>query len=171
MTLAFTTATNFLGFQVSDLTTGRVLYTVPVSGYQIPANFPLSTPSHGISLSPDEKEIWVMDAANSFLHVFDVSGLPGNAPRQIADLSLSRPMSGGETPCLYDCDRDGWVQHTRDGRFVIAGDTGDVFDAMTKALAIQLDPLFNTRKHLEIDWNNGIPIATTSRHGLGYVTQ
>lgn len=50
-TLAFTTATNFLGFQVSSITTGQVLYTVPITGFTSPAGY---NPSHGISLSPDE---------------------------------------------------------------------------------------------------------------------
>ena len=63
-TLAFTTSTNVLGFQVSSITTGKVLYTVPIKGFTAP---PESNPSHGISLSPDEKEIYVMDSANSYL--------------------------------------------------------------------------------------------------------
>src|SRR5207253_2570330 len=32
-----------------------------------------------------------------------------------------------------------------------------------------LPALKNTRKMLEIDWQNGRPIATTTRYGLGYV--
>src|SRR5207253_10818220 len=75
-TLAYTTATAFLGFQVSDIASGQVLYTAPIAGFSIPQGFQPSTPSHGISLSPDEREIWVMDAANSYVHVFDVSGVP-----------------------------------------------------------------------------------------------
>src|SRR5262249_5199873 len=61
-TLAFTTATGFLGFQVSSITTGQVLYTVPVSGPfpYTPGQPGPSSPSHGISISPDEKELWVI---------------------------------------------------------------------------------------------------------------
>ncbi len=169
-TLAFTTATGFLGFQVSDINAGQVLYTVPIAGFSVPSSFPASIPSHGISLSPDEREIWVMDAANSYVHVFDVTGLPGSAPRQVADLPLTRPMTSLESPCNYDCLRDGWVQHSRDGRFVFIGDSGDVFDTATRKSVINLDPLYNTRKHLEIDWQNGVPVFSTGRQGLGYVT-
>ena len=71
-TLAFTTASAFLGFQMSDLTTGKVLYTVGVPGFRVAPSFSLSTPSHGISLSPDEREVYLVDAANGFVHVFDV---------------------------------------------------------------------------------------------------
>lgn len=170
-TLAFTTATDFLGFQVSDINSGQVLYTVPIAGFSVPSSFPLSTPSHGISLSPDEKEIWVVDTANSYVHVFDVSGLPGSPPKQVADLPLTRPMTGVKSPCSYDCERYSWVQHSRDGRYVFIGDSGDVFDTTTRKSVINLDPLYNTRVHLEIDWQNSLPISTTTRHGLGYVTQ
>jgi hypothetical protein len=165
-TLAFTTATGFLGFEVSSITTGKVLYTVPIKGFTAP---PGSNPSHGISLSPDEKEVYVIDTANSYVHVFDVSGLPGTAPKQVADIPL-RSMTGNETPCLYDCSREGWVLHSGDGRFVWIGDSGDVIDTSTRKSIANLDTLFNTRKFLEIDWANGVPVFTTSRYGLGYVT-
>jgi DNA-binding beta-propeller fold protein YncE len=165
-TLAFTTATGFLGFEVSSITTGKVLYTVPVKGFTAP---PGSNSSHGISLSPDEKEVYVIDTANSYVHVFDVSGLPGTAPKQVADIPL-RSMTGNESPCLYDCNREGWVLHSGDGRFVWIGDSGDVIDTSTRKSITNLDTLFNTRKFLEIDWANGVPVFTTSRYGLGYVT-
>ena len=169
-TLIFTTATGFLGFQVSDIITGKVLYTVPVAGFSVQPNSPITAPSHGVSLSPDEKELWLMDAHNSYVHVFDVSGLPAAAPRQIADIALSRPMTGPVVPCTYDCYRDGWVMHSRDGRYVVVGNSGDVLDTATHRLVVNLDPLYNTKVYLEIDWQNGAPVSTTTRHGLGYVT-
>jgi DNA-binding beta-propeller fold protein YncE len=165
-TLAFTTATCCLGFQVSSITTGQVLYTVKVNGFSAPAG---SDPSHGISLSPDEKEVYVMDAVNSYVHVFDVSGLPNKAPVQVADIPLQQ-MTGQESPCLYDCNREGWVLHSGDGHYVFAGDAGNVIDTTTRQTVINLNTVFNTRKFLEVDWSNGAPIFTTSRYGLGYVT-
>lgn len=169
-TLAYTTATGFLGFQVSSIATGRVLYTETFPGFGwSPADFAPSAPSHGISLSPDEREVWVIDAPNGYVHVFDVSGLPRQAPRLLANVHLSHPLSGEESPCTYDCARDGWIQHSRDGRFVYVGDSGDVIDAHTFQLLAYLPTLRNTRKMLEIDWRHGLPIATTSRQGVGYV--
>lgn len=170
-TLAFTTATGFLGFQVSSITTGRVLYTESFPGFSwSPASFKPSAPSHGISLSPDERQLWVMDAPNSYVHVFDVSGLPGRAPRLLANVALSEPMSGQASPCAYDCERDGWIQHSRDGRFVYVGDSGDVIDAHSYRVLAYLSPLRQSRVTLEIDWRGGVPVSTTSRQGLGYVT-
>ena len=71
-TLAYTTATGFLGFQVSSIRTGRVLYTVPIRGFRQGRS--LGTPSHGISLSPDSRKLYVIDVPNSYVHVFDISG-------------------------------------------------------------------------------------------------
>jgi DNA-binding beta-propeller fold protein YncE len=171
-TLAFTTATGFLGFQVSSITSGQVLDTVPVSGPfpYTPGQPGPSSPSHGISISPDEKELWVMDQPNSYVHVFDITGLPESAPKQIADIKLTRPMTGNQAGCSYDCLREGWLQHSLDGRFVYVGDSGDVIDTSTRQSVANLEPLYNSRVFLEIDWSNGVPVATSSRSGVGYVT-
>jgi DNA-binding beta-propeller fold protein YncE len=167
-TIAYTTATGFLGFQVSSIRTGRVLYTVPVSGFGWdPRSFGPSAPSHGISLAPNEKTLYVIDAPNSFVHVFDVDRVPRAAPRQVADIRVS-PLSGNETPCAYDCARDGWLQHSRDGRFVYVGDAGDVIDTRRRRVVATLPALRNSRKSLEIDWRDGRIVFTTSRYGLGY---
>ena len=169
-TLAYTTATGFLGFQVSSITSGQVLYTQAFPGFSWDSgSFAPSAPSHGISLSPDERSVWVIDAPNSYVHVFGVAQVPARAPRLLANVRLSQPMSGNESPCAYDCTRDGWIQHSRDGRFVYVGDSGDVIDAHTFRRVAYLPTLRNTRKMLEIDWRGGVPVATTSRQGVGYV--
>ncbi len=172
-TLAFTTATGFLGFQVSSITTGQVLYTVPVSGSfpYTPGQPGPSSPSHGISLSPDEKEVWVIDQPNDYVHVFDVSGLPAVAPTQVADIKLTRLMTGTQVGCTYDCLREGWLQHTLDGRFVVVGDSGDIIETATRRSVANLEPLYNSRVFLEIDWSNGVPVASSTRSGMGYVTK
>jgi len=166
--LAFTTATGHLGFQVSSIPTGRVLYSVGFAGFHYdPARFAPSAPSHGISLSPDGRELWVVDAPNGYVHVFDVSGLPRRRPRRVADVRLVRALSGNETPCAYDCVRDGWLQHSLDGRFVYVGDVGEVIDTRRRRPAAFIPALRETRKHLEIDWRAGHPVATSTRIGLG----
>ena len=169
-TIAYISVTGFLGFQVGDITTGRVLYTVHIHGFLWDGKGP-SAPSHGISLSPDEKELYVLDWPNSYVHVFDVSGLPASPPRQIADIRLTRSIRHQESPCAYDCLADGWLQHSRDGRFVSVGDEGDVIDTATRKSVINLPTLYNTRKMIEIDWQNGVPVfSPTSRSSVGYVT-
>jgi hypothetical protein len=164
--LVFTTHTGLLGFQVSNLTTGQILYTVPVQGFTAPAG---STSAHGISLSPDQKELYLIDTPNSYVHVFGVSGLPGTAPQQLANIPLSPVLGGTESPCLYDCNKEGWMLHVGNGRYVVVGDSGDVIDTTTRTIAYYLPTVNNTRKFLEIDWQDGHPIFTTTRSGMGYV--
>jgi DNA-binding beta-propeller fold protein YncE len=164
-TIAFTTATGFDGFQASGLTTGRVLYTVSFG--PIPDGFPFTTASHGISLSPDGTQLYVIDAVHKLVQVYDVSGVAhGVAPRAIGAVPVGG-WSGSENPCAYDCGRDGWLQHSLDGRFVYVGDSGEVIETATRRVATTLSPLANTRKSLEIDWQNGVPVATSTRYGVG----
>jgi hypothetical protein len=157
--LAFIALTGFLGFQVGDIHTGKILYTVPVRGFPSIGRA-ASAPSHGISLSPDEREIYLMDSINRYVHVFDVTGLPGSAPRQVADIHLVGTLSGKEKPCAYDCVKDGWLHHSRDGRYVFVGDSGDVIDTTLRKTAMMLPELANSRKEIEIDFENGLPLPT-----------
>ena len=171
-TFSFNTVTAFLGFQVGDLTTGKVIYTVAVDGSKIPGyttQTSATIPSHGISLSPDDKEIYLVDQPNSYVHVFDVTGLPGSPPVQVADIKLVNQMSGNQNECAYDCLRDGWMQHSRDGRFVMVGDSGDVIDTLTRQTIATMPALLDSRVEIEIDFQDSTPIwAATSRSGIGY---
>jgi hypothetical protein len=167
-TIAYTTATGFLGFQVSGLKTRRVLFTVRIKGFSWnPSVFPASAPSHGIALSPGEKRLWVIDAPNSYVHVFDVSQVPRRPPRQIRDIRLRTPMTGNESPCSYDCFRDGWLQLSRDGRRLFVGDAGDVIDTRTLKVVAVLSALQNSRKSLEIWWRAGVPVYIGPRSSIG----
>jgi hypothetical protein len=167
--LAFITLSGFLGFQVGDISTGRILYTVPVQGFRTTGGA-ATAPSHGISLAPDEKEIYLMDSINSYVHVFDVTGLPGSAPRQVADIQLVGAKSRKESPCAYDCLKDGWLHHSRDGRYVFVGDSGDVIDTTLRKTAMMLPALANSRKEIEIDFEGGAPLpiwAMNNRSSIG----
>ena len=161
-TIAYTTATGLLGFQVSSIRTGRVLFTIGF-GPRFPlksATFPFSAPSHGISVTPNERQLWVLDAPNDYVHVFDVSRVPLRGPRRIADIRLAHSVTG-----------DGWVQVSRSGCFVYVGDSGDVLSAQSFRPVAYLPALSSTKQSLEIDWRNGLPVATSTRTGLGYVTR
>jgi DNA-binding beta-propeller fold protein YncE len=168
-TLAYVTVTGLRGFQIGDIASGQVLRTVTFSGPNVSTLNGPSAPSHGISLSPDEREVYVVDWPD-YVHVFDVSGVPAQAPRQVADIPLTPSMNHDESPCLYDCLADGWLQHSRDGRFVFVADQGDVIDTVTRGTVANLAPLYNTRKMIEIDWSEGVPVfAATARSSVGYV--
>ena len=77
-------------------------------------------PSHGIALTPDEKELWVADCANSAIHVFDATSMP---PKQRMTIKAR------------DCV--GWVSFSMDGR-VAYSSTGEIIDVATKKIVTAL---------------------------------
>lgn len=156
-TLAFTTARSFFGFQVSSISTGKVLYTVPVPGFSFdPATF-MRTPNHGISLSPNERRLYLIDTPNGYVHVFDVQGLPTSRPTLLANIKLTHAPPN-----------DGWLQTSRNGHYLYVGRSGDVIDTRTDKIVAYRPALASTATFLEIDWRHGRPIATTNRYGIGY---
>jgi len=74
-----------------------------------------------------------------------------------------------ESPCAYDCGRGGWLQLSRDGRFLFVGDSGEVIETATRTVLTTLPTLAQTKKSIEVDWRSGVPIATSGRTGVGYV--
>jgi hypothetical protein len=166
-TLAFTTATNFDGFQVSSITTGKALFTVWFG--PVPSGFRFTGPSHGASLSPDEQQLYVIDSVNKEVQVYNVSGISkGVAPTQLGVIPVAG-LTGTEELCAYDCGRGGWLQRSIDGRFVFVGDSGEVIETATRKVITTLPTLLNTKKSLEVDWSGGVPIATSGRTGVGGV--
>ena len=146
-------------FQVSSITTGRVLYTVgfgPRFGRDINGS---GTPSHGISPTPNERQLWVMDPPHRYVQIFDVSAVPRRPPREIANVKL------------IHANDDGWIQMNRNGCFVYIGDSGDVLSTRTLKPIAYLPALANTKESIEIDWRHGLPVATSTRTGIGYVTR
>ena len=70
-----------------------------------------------MALSPDEKEVWVVDGANSSVHVFDNTVMP---PKQIKSIKVR--------------DQPFWLTWSANGRWVYAA-SGDIIDAQTKEIA------------------------------------
>jgi hypothetical protein len=166
-TLAFTTATEFDGFQASSITTGKVLFTTSFGA--IPGGFPFSAPSHGIGLSPDEKEVYVIDSVNKEVRFYSVSEVAkGVAPTLLGVVPVAG-LSGEEEDCAYDCTRGGWIQLSIDGRFVFVGDSGEVIETATRKVVTTFPTLLNTKKSLEIEWAGGVPVASSERTGVGQV--
>jgi DNA-binding beta-propeller fold protein YncE len=144
-----------------------VLYTVPFAGS---CAWSASTaPSHGISLAPDEKRVYVMDGALDQVEVYDISGLPASPPAFVAGVQLGS-LAGYESSCQTFCEREGWVLNDLSGRFVYVADTGDVISTSSLAVIGTLPALQNTRQLVEIDWTGGAPTLTSTRFGIGRVT-
>jgi DNA-binding beta-propeller fold protein YncE len=158
---AFMLPMGYVGFQVGDLTTGDILYTVPAEGFTCPWMGPGQsiTCNHGISLSPDGREIYMVDYYNNRVHVFDVTGLPASVPRLVDSIALVHPYTYGGA----------WVTHSRDGRLVFVGRSGDVIDTLTRTVTAYVEALGPTKVYTEIDMRDGRVVFTPlSRSGVGY---
>jgi DNA-binding beta-propeller fold protein YncE len=142
-----------LGFEVGDLKTGKKLYHVEVEGYQQGPVKRHGCPSHGIALTPDEKELWVADCANSAIHVFDSTVMP---PRQTASIKAR------------DCV--GWVNFSMDGRTAYSS-TGEMIDVATKkivaALTDETGRQVQSEKQLELTIANGKVVRAGDQFGIG----
>lgn len=163
--IGFTTANSFDGFQVlSIIQPGRVLYTESFGRCD-----ESSTCSHGISLSPDNGQLYVIDHVHKQVQVWDVHGVArGIPPAHLASIPVDG-LEGGEKQCAYDCGRSGWLQHSLDGRYVFVGDSGDVIETATRRVVAKIENMLNTRKFVEIDWSDGVPVASSGREGVGQV--
>jgi hypothetical protein len=151
----YETRRGLFGVRVLSLPSRRLREVVAFEGFAWNPRFGPNPPDHGLSLAPDRPELWVVDAPNGVIHVFDVSTA---APKPLANLRLTKPLSGDENPCATRrCTRLGWLQHSADGRYVYVGDSGDVFDATKREQVANLEALHQSRVMIEVDWVDGKP--------------
>lgn len=136
--LCFVNVNALLGFEIGDLNTGKMVHRVVVEGYEQGPVKRHGCPSHGIGLTPDGQQLWVSDAANSCMHVYDVAQLP---PTKIATVLVR--------------DQPGWVTFSRDGSLAYPS-TGDVIDTKTRQVIAQLTDeegrAVGSEKMLEVVW-------------------
>ncbi|MGH7136864.1 MAG: YncE family protein, partial [Pirellulales bacterium] len=99
-TRAYICVNGLLGFEIGDLTSGKKLHRVEVAGFATGPVKRHGCPSHGIGLTPDEKEVWVVDAFNQQVHVFDNTVEP---PKQTAGIAVR--------------EQPGWVTFSIDGKY------------------------------------------------------
>ncbi|HEV3078849.1 MAG TPA: hypothetical protein VGY66_03695 [Gemmataceae bacterium] len=152
-TRCFVNVNGLLGFEIGDVASGKVLCKAEVQGFKQGPTKRHGCPSHGVGLTPDEREAWVCDAANSRLHVFDVTTLP---PRQTASIALR--------------EQPGWITFSIDGRHAYPS-TGEIIDTQTRkivaALRDEKDRQVHSEKLLEIIFRDGIPVDAGDQFGLG----
>ena len=96
-----------LGFEVADLKSGKMINRVEVQGFGWRPERVKShgTPSHGIALTPDEKEVWVADDVNHYVHVFDNTVMP---PKQKVSIAVR--------------DEPTWITFGIDGKYGVPGE-------------------------------------------------
>jgi DNA-binding beta-propeller fold protein YncE len=117
----FANVDGLAGFEVGDLQTGLILDRVVIEGYQMEVAEKYECPSHGIGLTPDERELWVADGVDNRLHVFDATTYPPVAATTIEVRAQPR-----------------WITFGIDGRYAYPS-TGDVIDRDSKKIVATLE--------------------------------
>lgn len=92
--LIYANTNNLLGFEIADVSSGKIVEHVEVQGFGWPEKWhasprpriPHGCPSHGIALTPDEKEVWIADGINDYIHIFDNTVMP---PRQVESIKTT----------------------------------------------------------------------------------
>lgn len=154
-TRAYVCVNGLLGFEIGDLTTGKRLHRIEVQGFEQGMVKRHGCPSHGVGLTPDEKEVWVVDAANQRVHIFDNTVDP---PRQEASIRLR--------------DQPGWITFSLDGTLAYPS-TGEVIETSSRkiiaASADEKERPVHSEKMVEIHFRDGVPVANGDQFGVGRV--
>jgi sugar lactone lactonase YvrE len=157
-TRAYICVNDCLGFEIGDLASGKKLHRVEVQGFERGMVKRHGCPSHGIGLTPDEREVWVVDAANQRVHVFDntVFNNTGDPPKQTQSIALR--------------EQPGWITFSLDGKYAWPS-TGEVIDTATKkSLAYLTDEQgreVHSEKMVEIHFAGSKPVASGDQFGVG----
>ena len=155
-TLTFVNVDNLLGFEVGDLKTGKVLDRVTVLGWDKGPVRRHGNPSHGIGLTPDEKELWVADGHNMRMHIF--SATPPY--QQLTTIPLQ--------------DMPGWITFSLDGKYAYPS-SGEVIDVKTRKVLLTLqDEFYNnvaSEKMVEIHIVDKKVVAAGDQFGIGRATK
>ena len=155
-TLTFVNVDSLLGFEVGDLKSGKKIARITVEGWNMGPVRRHGNPSHGIGLTPDEKEVWVSDGYNMRMHVF----------------SAVKPFQQLTTIPLQDMP--GWVTFSVDGKYAYPS-SGEVIDVKTRKIILTLQDEFNnsvaSEKMVEINFSGNKAAKAGNQFGIGRVTK
>lgn len=178
-TLAFVNVNKLIGFEVGDVKTGKILFTsYAPEPYKLPAEISNSVFSHGIALTPNEKQVWVVDQKNIGLHVFDVSGLPAKAPvwKKFIKTNYGNEKDAdgrflyGETG-IYG--QPGWIMGSLDGKYLYT-ESGEIVDTDKQNIIGHLTGANGRWTHsrfaLEVDFLHGKPVKAGDQFVTGRVS-
>lgn len=158
-TLCFVNVNGLLGFEIGDLETGKKLFRVEVPGFEQGPVKRHGCPSHGVGLTPDEKEIWVTDGHNRRMHIFQMADDPESSPpKYVQSIELR--------------DEPGWITFSLDGKYAYPS-TGDVIEVATRKIVTQLSDekgeMVQSEKMVEVHFQKRRPSLTGDQFGLGRV--
>jgi DNA-binding beta-propeller fold protein YncE len=152
-TRVYVNVNDLLGFEVGDLKTGKVLQHVEVPGFEKGDVKRHGCPSHGIALSPDERELWLSDGHNSAVHIFDMTQA---VPKLVKTIKVR--------------DQPGWITWSLDGKHVWPS-TGEIIDAKTKAIVATLTDeahrMVQSEKVVEVVFDGDKVVRTGDQFAMG----
>ena len=140
---------NLLGFEIADAKTQKVIKRIEVPGEMWKAKwadpnqhfYGHGAPMHGIAMTPDESEIWIPDAINNQVLVYDNTG-------EWPKLDLTKSIKT-EAP-------NGWITMGLDGKLAYMA-SGDVVDVKTHKIVGRLRDeygrLMDSEKVLDLAFN------------------
>jgi WD40 repeat protein len=155
---------NLLGFEIGDGKTGKIIKRVEAPAelwkakWADPTNrlYTHGCPSHGIAITPDESEIWIIDSINTGVMVWDNKG---------NDNWEFNPSKGFKTN-----HPSGWVSMTNDGKTAFLG-SGDIVDVKTHKIIGQMKDehgdVLATEKSLLLALQGGKLIETNNQFAVG----
>jgi hypothetical protein len=160
-TRVYANLNNLLGFEIADVKTGKVIKRIEAPSEMWKAKwadtnqsfFGHGCPSHGIALTPDESEIWVVDDINYQVLVYD---------------------NTGEWPVLKTTFKTSasadWITMGLDGQYALLS-SADVVDVKTHKIVGQMKDEYgrpmHSEKYLEMTFSNGKLVRTVSQFGEG----
>ncbi len=156
-TLCYVNVNDLLGFEIGDLVTGNKLHHVEVTGFKKGPVKRHGCPSHGIGLTPDEKEVWLCDAFNQRMHIFDNTIMP---PKQLASIEVR--------------DQPGWITFSLDGKHAWPS-TGEIIDIKTRKIITTLkdekgNPVMS-EKMVEIYLDGKNAVKAGDQFGIGRIAK
>src|SRR5215471_20912351 len=160
-TRVYANLNNLLGFEIADVKTGEVIKRIEAPDYLWKAQwhdvkqrfFGHGCPSHGIALTPDESEIWVVDNINYGVLVYDNTG-----EWPVLKMTFQTTASAD------------WITMGLDGQYAFLS-SADVVDVKTKKIVAQMKDEYgkpmHSEKYLEMAFSNGKLVRTVSQFGEG----
>lgn len=154
---------NLLGFEIADVASGKIIAHVEVDSMPWKEKWnatprprvPHACPSHGIALVNDEKEVWIVDGINNYVHIYDNTVFP---PKHVDSI---KTMAGPY-----------WITVGLDQKYAYVS-SGDVIDTKTRQIVATLKDEFGRRllseKVLDMTFIEGQAQRVSNAFGNGYL--
>jgi DNA-binding beta-propeller fold protein YncE len=157
--LIYANTNNLLGFEVADVATGKIIKHVEINAFPWrdalakKVYIPHGCPSHGIALVKNEREVWIADGINNYIHIFDNTK---DTPELVDSIKTSLPPA--------------WITVSIDGKYAYVS-SGDVIDIAARKVVAHLDDehgrQMRSEKLLDMTFDDGKLLQVDNQFGNG----